>query len=537
MARLSEGMTLEQQIGQTFMVGFHGHTPSSDVLDLIEKRQVGGVILFTRNVHDAAQTQALTSSLQAHARAAGHRFPLLIATDQENGLVQRFGAAITPFPGAMALGAAGSAELAREVAKATGQELRALGVNMNLAPVADVNNNPANPVIGARSFGEDPEMVARLVAASVEGYRAAGVIATLKHFPGHGDTATDSHVALPVVPHTLERLERIELLPFRRGIAVGADAILTAHLALPQVTTDGDTTPATLSADVLTGLLRRQLGFTGVVVSDCLEMEAISQGVGVAAGAVQALGAGVDLVLVSHRAERQRAALAAVRTAVERGELTSMVIQQAVERVLRLKARYLSWDTLPTTAALDTLGGPERQRLSADAYTRSATLVRDKAGLIPLHLAPTATILIINTPGGDVSQAIDIAYAEQDMMASVRRYHANVSSVFAHDDTGEQRKALREAIAAAELIILPTLNVLHDPQRLASFRSLLARLSEASIGARLIGMAIGSPYDAAALPEVPTYLATYEYTRPALDAAVNIIFGAAQPQGRAPVTL
>jgi len=537
MGNLTDGMTLDQQIGQVFMVGFQGATPSRNLLDLIEQHQVGGVILFSRNVRDAAQTQALTNSLQASARAAGHRYPLLIATDQENGLVRRFGAAITPFPGAMALGATGSEQLAREVAEATGQELRALGVNMNLAPDADVNNNPANPVIGVRSFGEDPELVARLVAASVEGYRAAGVIATLKHFPGHGDTSTDSHLALPVVLHTLERLTHIELPPFQRGIAAGADAIMTAHLALPQFASGAATDPAmpaTLSAAVIQGLLRERLGFTGVVVSDCLEMQAIADGVGVAAGAVLALRAGVDLVLVSHRAERQHAALAAVRAAVEQGEFAT-TLQQAAERVLRLKARYLSWDALPSPATLDVIGSPAHQRLRDTAYAHSTTLVRDEEGLIPAHVAPTARILVVSSQGGSVSQAVDLAYSDEDLVASIRRYHANVSSVaLAPDASSDELQQLHAAMAAADLIILPTLNVAHDPRRLAARRSLL---SATPVGRRVIGIAIGAPYDAAALPTISTYLATYEYTPPALDAAVDVLFGAAQPQGRLPVSL
>ncbi len=538
MGELADGMTLEQQIGQVFMVGFHGVTPSSDLLDLIQQHQVGGVILFSRNVRDAAQTQALTNSLQASARASGHRSPLLIATDQENGLVQRFGAAITPFPGAMALGATGSAQLAREVAEATGQELRALGVNMNLAPVADVNNNPANPVIGVRSFGEDPELVARLVAATVEGYHAAGIIATLKHFPGHGDTTTDSHLALPIVPHTLERLQQIELPPFRCGIAAGADAIMTAHLALPQFAMGADTNaapPATLAAEVIQGLLREQLGFTGVVISDCLEMQAIAEGVGVAAGAVLALRAGIDLVLVSHRADRQRAALAAVRAAVAHGELAATTLRQAAERTLHLKARYLSWDTLPSPVTLSMIGGSAHRRLRDTAYARSMTLVRDEAGLIPARVAPTAHILVVSPQGGSVSQAVDLAYSVEDLVASIRRYHANVSSVsLALNASAGDLQQLCAALEAAELILLPTLNLSHDPLCLTSLRSLL---STAPDGRRMIGIAIGAPYDAAALPMIPTYLATYEYTPPALDAAVDVLFGAARPQGRVPVTL
>ena len=200
-----------------------GTTPSQEVIDLISRYHVGNVLLFSRNVREAGQVLELTASLQAIAKEAGQRYPLFIAIDQENGIVQRLGEAATIFPGNMALGAIGSDEIAFKVALAAGRELQALGINMNLAPVVDVNNNPANPVIGVRSFGEDAQQVARLGAAMVRGYGAAGILSCLKHFPGHGDTAVDSHLALPLIPYDLERLEALELVPFRGGIEAGAE--------------------------------------------------------------------------------------------------------------------------------------------------------------------------------------------------------------------------------------------------------------------------------------------------------------------------
>ncbi len=195
---------MKEQIGQVLMAGFRGTTPSPEILDLIQNYHIGGVILFSRNVQDARQVGQLTSDLQMAAKAAGHRHPLLIAIDQENGMVQRLGQSVTNFPGNMAQGAIGSEQITHAIALATGQELRASGINMNLAPVVDVNNNPANPVIGVRSFGEDPRLVARLGAAAVKGYREAGVASCLKHFPGHGDTDVDSHLSLPTIPYTMD---------------------------------------------------------------------------------------------------------------------------------------------------------------------------------------------------------------------------------------------------------------------------------------------------------------------------------------------
>src|SRR2546421_4437877 len=240
-------MTLEEQIGQILMAGFWGSTPSQEIIDLIQRHHIGNILLFSRNIRDAQQVFEVTQTFQVIAKESGQHYPLLIAIDQENGLVQRLGEAATIFPGNMALGAIGSEEVAYRVALATGRELQALGINMNLAPVVDVNNNPANPVIGVRSFGEDPHLVARLAAAMVKGYHDAGILSCLKHFPGHGDTTVDSHLALPTIPHTLQRLEAVELVPFKSAIAAGADSVMSAHISFPALTGQPGL-PATLSS-------------------------------------------------------------------------------------------------------------------------------------------------------------------------------------------------------------------------------------------------------------------------------------------------
>src|SRR5436190_18435868 len=289
-------MTLEEQIGQLLMVGFWGTTPSLEIIDLIQRYHVGNVILFSRNIHETQQVLELTQKVQEIAKKAGQRYPLLIAIDQENGIVQRLGDIVTIFPGNMALGAIGSEEIAYEVAMATGNELKGMGINMNLAPVVDVNNNPANPVIGIRSFGEDASLVARLGTAMVKGYRAAGIVSCLKHFPGHGDTTIDSHLSLPVIPYTFERLEALELIPFRSGMEAGAESLMIAHIAFPKLM-EQNTLPATLSSTIVQGLLRNQLAFKGIILSDCMEMEAISETFGTERGVVMAVKAGIDLVL------------------------------------------------------------------------------------------------------------------------------------------------------------------------------------------------------------------------------------------------
>src|SRR5579871_207343 len=531
MTDYTAGLTLEEQIGQLFMVGFDGTSATPGVLDLIERYNVGGIIFFTRNIGTAQQVSDLTRNLQAAAFAAGQRAPLLISIDQENGMVRRLGEDMTAFPGSMALGAVGSEQIVAEVAQATGEELKALGINMNLARVADVNNNPANPVIGVRSFGEDPQQVARLTAAAVRGYRAAGVVSSLKHFPGHGDTATDSHRALPVIPHTMERLNAVELVPFKSGIAAGADSVMIAHIFLPALM-PADGLPATVSPAVIQGLLREQLGYAGVVVSDCMEMDAITNTVGAAQGSVLALKAVTDIVLVSHRYDRQCASIEAALAAARSGELSSETIAQAAERVLSLKQRLLSWDAaMPATPSIWS-GSPAHQQLAQQTYEQTATLVRNADALLPLRLDPADSLAILIPQPNTFSQASDKVQHHDFFVASMRQRHGNVNAfVLSPQLTDAEIQRALQASRSARATIMLTMNANLDKQQAELMRVLL------QAGAQVIGVAVGNPYDLLAFPALRTYLATYEYTRPALEAAARVLFGETPARGRLPVSL
>lgn len=509
------------------MVGFHGTLPSPQIIELIRHERVGGVILFSRNIRGARQTLALTTALQAAARAAGHTHPLLIASDQENGLVRRLGPDATAFPGAMALGATGDERLAEAVARATGDELRALGITMNLAPVADVNSNATNPVIGVRSFGEDPRLVGTLVAATVRGLVSAGVIATLKHFPGHGDTRDDSHLGLPTIPHALDRLTAVELAPFVAGIAAGAPAVMSAHLDVKGLP-GARGLPATLAPAVLRGLLRERLGFGGVIVTDCLEMGGITETVGSARGAVLSLGAGADLVLVSHHIAVQRASIAAVREAIARGELAAEVIEAATRRLDALRRGLPAWDALPTAEGLMAIGSASHVRRAAEAHQRAMTLVRDRDGLLPLRLSADERLLVVGPKRGPVSQAVDLPYAPRQLVESLRRWHlATTWLELAH----ERAPTLASALDAAEVVVVATINAHRDPTQVALVREV------ARSGKRHIVLALCDPYDLLAFPEVGAYLATYDYAPPALDAAAAVLFGERPAPGHLPVTL
>ena len=517
-------MSIKEMLGQSLMVGFPGHVAPPETLDLIAAGHVGGVILFSRNFASPEQARDLTAILQRAAREAGHLLPLLIATDQENGVVRRTGPGATYFPGNMALGAIASEEATEAVARATGEELRALGVTMNLAPDVDVANNPANPVIGVRSFGGEPELVARLGAAAVRGYRAGGVAATIKHFPGHGDTGVDSHLALPVITADHARLDAIELLPFRAGIAAGTDAVMTAHIAVPALT-GSPTLPATLAPQILRGLLRNELGFGGVIISDCLEMRAISEGVGIARGAVEALLAGADIILISHLDERQRAGLTALREAVASGEISEDTVRAAAERVLRLKQRLATWDEALHPSALGEETLAEHQRLADDLYARSITILRDEAGLLPLRLPDGARALVVSQPDGPASNASDLNFSATSFVDELRRLRPSAtieSEALPGTPSSDSLAALTQRAIEADVVILLTCNA-HLPSHLAASQAVARALVAA--GRPLLAIAVADPYDADALSDIPTWLATYDYLAPALEAAAHKMAG------------
>lgn len=531
-------MTLDEQIGQLIVVGFQGMTPSPEVIDLIENHHVGGIILFSRNIQDTRQLLELTSSLQAIAQKAGHRSPLLISLDQENGAVSRLGHGATLFPGSMALGATGSAQMARDIAYASGRELHALGINMNLAPVVDVNNNPDNPVIGPRSFGEDPHHVGLFTTSVVQGYREAGLMTCLKHFPGHGDTAVDSHRFLPSIPHTIERLEAVELLPFKSGIAAGAASVMVAHIAFPSimpVAVPGNDTralAATASPAIVQELLRERLGFDGVIISDCLEMSAILKTIGTQLGTVLALRAGIDLLLISHSYQQQVASIGAIKEAIAGGKLARERILQASRRVLRMKNHYLSWLTPAEPIVPTWVGGIQHACLRDQVYDMAVTILRDEKALLPLQLQTTERLLVLYPEGEAALLAEDRSHSAALLGECLKQQHANVcaKSISLRPAEGEREQIQQEA-AHCDIIIMLTMNA-HLYRQQAELMQGLIHLQR-----RLIGIAVYNPYDLLAFPQLGTYLATYECTLPALEAIARVLFGVTQAKGRLPVSL
>ncbi|GKQ37628.1 glycoside hydrolase family 3 protein [Streptomyces sp. A012304] len=536
-------MTLEEKVGQVFVTRVFGHSATAPdeadadanleelgvrtAAELIARYRVGGVIYFAwaHNTRDPLRISELSNGLQRAALQQPGGVPLLISTDQEHGVVARVGGPATLFPGAMAIGAGGSPGDARTLGRLAGRELRALGIRQNYAPVADVNIDPANPVIGVRSFGADPQAVAALAAAEIGGYRSAGIATTAKHFPGHGDTAVDSHTGFPVITHTRQVWEELDAVPFRAAIAAGVDSILTAHLLVPALDDSGD--PATLSRPVLTGLLREHLGYDGVVVTDALDMAGVRTKYGDDRVPVLALKAGADQLL---KPPDLGLAWNAVLTAVREGELTEERLEESVLRILRLKDRLgLFADPYVSPAAVErTVGVPAHLAAADRIAERTTTLLVNEGGLLPLSPRERPRLLVVGadpaSPSGTTGPPTTVLAAALGDLG----FTATALST----GTSPAPEAIAGAVTAAaeaDAVIVTTYEVTAgSPQR-----TLVERLS--ATGRPVVAVAVRNPYDVAHLPSARACLAAYSWTDVELRAAARVIAGTVTPRGRLPV--
>lgn len=524
---------LRKKVGQLLVIGFKGTTASEEIKELIREHHVGGIILFGRNIGTPQEILNLTNELQKEANEAGHKQPLLICIDQENGVVRRLGEGATIFPGAMLLGATGLPENAYQVGLATGKELKALGINWNLAPVLDVNNNPENPVIGVRSYGESTEKVSMFGKMAVKGMQDAGVITTLKHFPGHGDTNVDSHLDLPVISHGMERLREIELKPFIESIEAGAETIMSAHVYFPAIE-DAPGVPATLSKKVITGLLREQLGFAGVVTTDCMEMNAIANTIGTAAGGVAAIKAGVDLVMVSHLHHLQKDTIDRIVAAVEAGEIDEEIIDAAVGRVQRLKDKYLHWDELNLEKDAPVplvVGCREHEQLADEIYKQGITIVKN-SGILPLHPDGRQKVLVIYSENKYTMQVEDKRYSSMYLGQAILEINPKAQVLeLSNPATDEDIDRAAAKVKEFDVVIIGTLTAKPGDAQV----KLVEKLYET--GVPVVVVATRSPYDLAYLPNVQGYICTYEFPYPALKMAAKAIYGLEQMTGRLPVTI
>ena len=328
-------MTLREKIGQMVIVGFEGYTIDDNVKKMIDIYKVGGFILFGRNVENSEQLLALNNSLKK--ANSQNKIPLFISVDEEGGIVSRMPGEFKKLPSNKVIGKMNNEDLSFKIGYILAEELSMFGFNMNFAPVLDINSNPQNPVIGDRSFGDNAEIVSKLGVQTMKGIRSGGVIPVVKHFPGHGDTSEDSHIGLPVVNHDLSRIMDFELIPFKNAIDNQADAIMIAHILLKNIDSEN---PSSLSSKVVTDLLRKQLGFEGVIVTDDMTMGAITENYNLGEAAVKAVNAGCDIILVCHGYNNQVAVINALLSAAENNMISNNKIDESVYRILMLKDKY-----------------------------------------------------------------------------------------------------------------------------------------------------------------------------------------------------
>ena len=543
-------MTLEQKVGQLFVIEVAGRDANTvtDTAKAVNQRlygvdtpaqaiakyRPGGVIYYTTrnnddNIGDPAQVATLSNGLQTAALSQPAHIPLQISVDQEGGaLVARFGAPATQMPGNMALGAGRSAADARRSAEVIGTELAAVGVTQDYAPVSDVNVNPNNPVIGIRSIGSDPGLVSELASAQVQGYHAGGIASVAKHFPGHGDTGVDSHFGLPEVTHTLEQIHQIDLPPFEADIAAGVDTIMTAHVVMPAIDPG---VPATMSHKILTGLLRDELGFDGVIVTDALDMAGATATYPPDVAPVQAMLAGADQLLVP---PQMGTAYEAVLDAVLSGEISRQRLDESVYRILLHKFRRgLFRDPFVDPASAPLVLGAPQHLADAQAITdRTTTLVNNDVGLLPLASGPR-NVLVAGW-GMSTTQTMAAALGARGATTQVLESGTTPSS-----------SAIDDAVASAQsadLVVVSTNNAYAvaastgQPTAAAAAQTRLVRALLAT-GKPVVVAAMRNPYDNASFPEAPTVLDTFGYTTHQIESLVRVLFGEVNPVGRLPVAI
>lgn len=539
-------MSLEEKVGQLFVMRVYGSRAQSpdpadvaanrseisvaDADELIATYHVGGVVYFgwAHNTRDPHQIAELSNGIQRAGLRYGSRIPLLVSVDQEHGAVARIGPPATMLGGAMALGAAGSVADARTAARIAGAELAAMGVNHTYSPLCDVNVDPANPVIGIRSFGADPRAAAALAAAQVRGYGDAGVASTAKHFPGHGDTALDSHVALPVVTHDRQEWQAVDEPPFRAAIAAGVDAVMTAHIVVPALDGSGD--PATLSRPIVTGLLRERLGYDGVVVTDALGMAGVREKYGDDRVPVLALLAGADQLLDPPRLD---VAYGAVLDAVRSGELAPDRIEASVARVLALKCRLgLFRKPFVTHQGVDRVVGARAHRLAADRIAeRGVTVLAAEPGVLPLRRDAARRVLVVGAdpqaPSGVGGPPTAVLARELARLG----FAADALSTGTAPDAATVERAVAAAHGRAALVVCTYEVTRAAPEQIALVSAL------AATGVAVIAVALRNPYDVAYLPPVAASLACYGWADVSVRAAARVIAGAARPGGRLPVAV
>ncbi|MFP4186577.1 MAG: beta-N-acetylhexosaminidase [Acholeplasmataceae bacterium] len=510
-------LDLKRKIGQLLMFGFDATTINEHAIHMIRDLKIGNVILFTRNIESPKQLHGLTSDLQELAlKHIG--IPLFIAIDQEGGMVTRIRKGGTFFPGAMTISATKDPEHATWVGETMGKELALLGINVDFAPVLDINIDPRNPVIGVRSYADDEEKVALFGSAFIKGLQKH-VIATAKHFPGHGDTHLDSHLALPYIDVDRRRLDRVELYPFRVAIREGVQAIMSSHIVFKAL---DNRFPATLSSSILTDLLRDELGFAGLIFTDCLQMKAIQNTYTTPRAAVMAVRAGANVMCICHSEHLQEGAQNEIMRAVRDQELSTSLIDERVARVLGYKASLEPF-AYSESDVRNGVGTKAARNKSEAIVKRAVTRVKGKPFRLKnrallIGIIPEATSIADETGGTiDFYDRLKQALPSLDVLAfapGIGQQDIDIASSRAED---------------YDQVVLCTYNANTDRGQ----QELIERVVSLEVEHHVIAMR--NPYDLVFVPEIANYVCFYENTPNALEALIDYLKGTLVPEGRLPI--
>lgn len=520
-------MPLEVKVGQMIVAGFQGTEIDEHIKTLIEDYHIGNVILFARNFKNIEQLYKLNMDLQKLALKE-NGIPLFITTDQEGGMVMRITQGGTYFSGNMALSAGGEKEDAYLQGKYCGEELKALGIDMNLAPVLDVNNNPNNPVIGVRSYGEDPNRVADFGEAYVKGLQESGVIATGKHFPGHGDTCVDSHLDLNVVNYDTKRIENVEIVPFIRAIEGGIAAIMSAHIVFSAYEPNG--LPATLSHSILTGLLREKLGFAGLIMTDCMEMKAIDTYFGTENAAEMSVRAGADMICVSHTLEKQINSYKNILKSVGNGKISIDRINESFNRIIKFKEKFSAHSFMNSNfkEAEKIISNNKHKEFAKKISENSITIIKND-GMLPLNYKEK--VLFISSNPVALTGADDTIKKNQ-----IGEHIKNSFPEFSYETINikpskveiERYKTMSKNY---DKVVLCTYNANLNQEQVVLAKDIYMS------NKKLIVIAMRNPYDINELSFAPGLILTYEYTPLSMESVAELLQEKIEGKGVCPVTL
>jgi beta-N-acetylhexosaminidase len=507
-------MSLEQKVSQMFVMSFFGSVLTEPATELLTTWQPGAVVFLPSNLENPAQITRLTNDIQQTLIDSGG-FPAFITLDQEGGIISRLKEGFTRWPVAGLLTATQNPELAYQFGMALAEEMRAVGLNMNLAPVADLQTNPDNIVIGRRSYGSEPEMVAPIIASIIQGMQDNNVLATVKHFPGHGNTNADPHLELPTVSYSQEELLNRELIPFASAIDVGVAAVMVAHINFPNI--DGDTeTPASLSRNIVTGLLRGELGFQGLAITDALDMDAIDTVYSPSEAAIRAIRAGNDLILIGAHigTQTQANAMQTVVDTVRNGEISESRIDESVRRILLAKEQFgiLNWQSLDPNTAETRINREEHETLIYNMFDEGITLVQDNENLLPL----SGRVVMIY-PGARFS-----------LWAACQANNWQPVGISQFPSDEEIQGAYQSSISADRIVVF-TQDIENNVQQ----QNLLRLLPPE----KTVVVALATPYDLYSLPDISTYLVTYSSLPESHRTICDILNGRQEAQGQLSLSL